>query len=66
MKELDKMNISILGDIPLDDDIVDSYCQATPLMDANSEFDKNGDGYKSFESIFQNLKNWIINQEESA
>lgn len=58
LKELEKKSIKILGDIPLDDDIVSSYCQGTPLMDENSEF-KGGEGYKSFQKIFENLKAWI-------
>jgi len=58
LKKLIEKNIKILGDIPLDDDIVNSYCQGTPLMDTNSEF-KAGEGYKSFQNIFKNLKTWI-------
>ncbi len=58
LKELEEKNIKILGDIPLDDDIVNSYCQGSPLMDMNSKF-KGGEGYKSFQKIFENLKTWI-------
>ncbi|MFX1258063.1 MAG: P-loop NTPase [Promethearchaeota archaeon] len=58
LNELEEKNIKILGDIPLDDDIVNSYCQGTPIMDTNSEF-RGGDGYKSFQKIFENLKTWI-------
>ena len=58
LKELEEKNIKILGDIPLDDDIVNSYCQGIPLMDENSEF-KSGEGYKAFQEIFKNLIEWI-------
>ena len=58
LKELNEKNIKILGDIPLDDDIVNSYCQGIPLMAKNSKF-KSGEGYKSFQKIFNNLKTWI-------
>ena len=63
LEELKKKDIKILGDIPLDDDIVNSYCQGIPLMDENSEF-KGGEGYKSFEKIFENLNNWIQSNNE--
>ncbi|MFX0073338.1 MAG: P-loop NTPase [Candidatus Hermodarchaeota archaeon] len=64
LKELEELNIPILGDIPLDDEIVNSYCQAKPLMDENNNFNKQGEGYKSFMSIYKNLINWIKNQKE--
>jgi len=31
LKELEEKNIDVLGDIPLDEDIVSSYCQGIPL-----------------------------------
>ena len=52
-------NIKVLGDIPLDNDIVNSYCQGTPLMDNNSNFNKDGMGFVAFSKIFTNLKEWI-------
>ena len=58
LRELEENEILILGDIPLDDDIVNSYCQGKPLMDGNSEF-KNGLGYRAFKKIFENLLEWI-------
>ncbi len=61
LKELKEKEIPILGDIPLDDDIVNSYCQGKPLMDENSEF-LNGKGYRAFKEIFGNLLNWINNK----
>ena len=59
LKELEKENIKILGDIPLDSDIVESYCQGTPIMDINAKFDKEGAGYIAFTKILKNLKNWL-------
>lgn len=59
LNELTENNIEILGDIPLDDDVVISYCQGTPLMDVDGEFNKEGEAYKAFINIFQNIKKWI-------
>ena len=58
LKELEEKGIEILGDIPLDEEIVSSYCQGIPIMDERSKFDKDGAGYKSFEKIFENLIKW--------
>ena len=58
LKELEEKGIEILGDIPLDEEIVSSYCQGIPLMDESSKFDRNGAGYKSFEKVFENLIKW--------
>ncbi len=58
LKELEEKSIEILGDIPLDEEIVSSYCQGIPLMDEKSKFDRDGAGYKSFEIIFENLLKW--------
>ena len=59
LEELQEENIEILGDIPMDADIVDSYCQGTPIMDNNSDYDNNGAGFIAFTNIFENLKKWI-------
>ena len=59
LKDLEDNNIKVLGDIPLDNDIVNSYCQGTPLMDNNSNFNKDGMGFVAFSKIFTNLKEWI-------
>ncbi|MFX0036579.1 MAG: P-loop NTPase [Candidatus Hermodarchaeota archaeon] len=59
LKELEEENIKILGDIPLDSDIVDSYCLGTPIMDKNSVYNKEGAGYRAFTTIYENLKKWI-------
>ena len=58
LKELEEKSIEILGDIPLDEEIVSSYCQGIPLMEERSKFDGDGAGYKSFEIIFENLLKW--------
>jgi len=58
LRELEESNIEVLGDIPLDDDIVNSYCLGNPLMDENSEF-KGGAGYNSFQKIYENLELWL-------
>ncbi len=59
LKELEQNKINILGDIPLDDDIVNSYCQGKPLMDEDSEYNKNGAGFLAFTIIYQELKKWL-------
>ncbi len=63
LKELEEEQIKILGDIPLDTEIVESYCQGTPLMDNGSVFNKEGDGYIAFNKIYKNLINWIELQD---
>ncbi|MFX0040522.1 MAG: AAA family ATPase [Candidatus Heimdallarchaeota archaeon] len=59
LNELAKENIEVLGDIPLDSDIIESYCQGTPIMDNNGKFNKNGAGYVAFIKIYEKLKKWI-------
>jgi len=56
--DLEENSIDILGDIPLDEDIVRSYCQGIPLMENSRKSDKNGAGYESFNQIFENLMEW--------
>jgi len=56
--ELEEKGIDVLGDIPLDEDIVSSYCQGIPLMETRRNSDKNGLGYSSFTEIFENLLKW--------
>lgn len=58
LKDLKQNEIEVLGDIPLDEEIVKSYCQGLPLMDGNSKFNKEGEGYKAFQKIFNNLLRW--------
>ncbi|MFX1379958.1 MAG: AAA family ATPase [Promethearchaeota archaeon] len=59
LSELEKESIKILGDIPLNSDIVESYCQGTPIMDKNSKFNKNGAGYIAFTKTYEKLKKWL-------
>lgn len=59
LKELEDANFEILGDIPLDDDIVNSYCQGKPLMDINSEFRRIGAGFVAFLKIYERIKTWM-------
>jgi len=67
LKELKEKKITVLGDIPLDDEIVNSYCQGIPLMEKNSDFDKNGAGYVAFKKLFANLKEWIqLNSDKNT
>lgn len=58
LNELNDNDIQVLGDIPLDEDIVKSYCIGIPLMDNHSRFDTQGKGYKSFQIIYENLTKW--------
>jgi len=56
--DLEESDIEILGDIPLDEDIVRSYCQGIPLMENKRKSDKNGAGYESFNEIFERILEW--------
>jgi MinD superfamily P-loop ATPase len=58
LNELNELGLSILGDIPLDDNIVQSYCQGKAIMAKDSEF-KNVPGYEAFVNIYNNLLEWI-------
>ena len=64
LKELEENNIDILGDIPLDNDIVNSYCQGKPLMDENGKY-QGGKGFMAFQKIFTNLKEWLRNGQKN-
>jgi MinD superfamily P-loop ATPase len=66
LQELEERNIEILGDIPLDDEIVKSYCQGVPLMEENGKYDKESEGYKAFLDIFENLKSWLDEQNHGG
>ncbi|MFX1573850.1 MAG: AAA family ATPase [Promethearchaeota archaeon] len=66
LKELQDESIEILGDIPLDADIVNSYCLGTPLMDKSNNFDRNGPGFIAFTEIYINLKMWLKIDGKSA
>jgi MinD superfamily P-loop ATPase len=58
LEDLEENDIELLGDIPLDEDIVKSYCQGIPLMENSRNSDKKGAGYMSFNKIFENLTQW--------
>ncbi|MFW9876330.1 MAG: P-loop NTPase [Candidatus Thorarchaeota archaeon] len=65
LEELRENNFEILGDIPLDADILNSYCQGTPIMEINSGYDNDGKGFIAFTKIFENLKKWLnLNEKE--
>ncbi|MFX0059043.1 MAG: AAA family ATPase [Candidatus Hodarchaeota archaeon] len=64
MKQLIDIGVQLLGDIPLDNDIVNSYCQGIPLMDGDSNFDKHGEGYQAFNNTFENIIEWISKMNE--
>jgi MinD superfamily P-loop ATPase len=59
LAELQEENIKVLGDIPMDSDIVDSYCIGKPLMDKENGFNNNGAGFIAFTHIYENLKKWL-------
>ncbi|MHA1414625.1 MAG: nucleotide-binding protein [Promethearchaeota archaeon] len=59
IKDLKKKKIDILGEIPLDQEIVNSYCQGIPLMAKNSPYDMESPGAKAFENIFSKLNEWV-------
>jgi MinD superfamily P-loop ATPase len=61
LEELKENHISILGDIPLNDEIVESYCRGIPLMAKNGVYNKLGAGYTAFSNIYKNLTQWIFN-----
>jgi MinD superfamily P-loop ATPase len=56
---LEEKKIPVLGDIPLDDEVVKSYCQGVPLMRNDAKFDTESPAYIAFSEIFKNLKDWI-------
>lgn len=58
-----KNNIDILGEIPLDDMVVTSYCQSKPLMGKKNGFESS-EAYHAFQDIYSNLMNWISQIKE--
>ena len=56
--ELKQQRIEILGEIPLSQEIVDSYCQGIPLMEDHSEIYTSSKAYQAFNQIYDNLLNW--------
>ena len=56
--DLEENGIEVLGDIPLDEDIVRSYCQGIPLMENSRNSNTKGEGYIAFNNIFESLLEW--------
>jgi MinD superfamily P-loop ATPase len=56
--ELKQKGIETLGEIPLSQEIVESYCQGIPLMEGNFEIYTASEAYKAFNQIYNNLINW--------
>ncbi|MFX0076296.1 MAG: AAA family ATPase [Candidatus Hermodarchaeota archaeon] len=58
LRDLEDRGISVLGDIPLDEEVVKSYCEGIPLMENSKNSNKKGTAYVSFVTIFKNLVEW--------
>jgi MinD superfamily P-loop ATPase len=56
-QELSNQEIEIIGDIPLDEDIVQSYCNQIPFMETD-KYSKNS-AYQAFNNIYSNLMAWV-------
>ncbi len=56
--ELKRRDIEILGEIPLSQEVVESYCQGTPLMEDPSGIYTSSDAYHAFNQIYDNLLKW--------
>jgi len=57
-EDLDKLHLDNLGNIPLHDEVVNSYCAGIPLMENKREREKMGPAYNAFLEIFENVKEW--------
>jgi MinD superfamily P-loop ATPase len=57
--ELNHFQLDILGNIPLDDEVVNSYCIGVPLMENKKKNENNGPAYKAFMEIYGKVKKWI-------
>jgi MinD superfamily P-loop ATPase len=58
MMDIESHEIDVLGEIPLDEDIVNSYCQGKPLMSIKNNYNSNGKGYIAFTAIYNELVKW--------
>ena len=58
-EDLDKLNLDILGKIPLHDEVVNSYCVGIPLMEEKKDNEDMGPAYSAFLDIYKNVKEWI-------
>ena len=56
--ELKKRDIETLGEIPLSQEIVESYCQGIPLMEGSSGIYSSSEAYLAFNQIYENLIKW--------
>jgi MinD superfamily P-loop ATPase len=56
--ELKQRGIETLGEIPLSQEIVESYCQGIPLMEGSSEIYTSSEAYQAFKQVYDNLLNW--------
>jgi MinD superfamily P-loop ATPase len=56
LKEIKNAQIELLGEIPLDENIVDSYCNQIPLME-NTKYSTSL-AYHAFNEVYSNLMNW--------
>lgn len=57
-KYIVKNGIDVLGEIPLDDVVVTSYCQSKPLMGKENGFE-GSEAYEAFQEVYSNLMDWI-------
>jgi MinD superfamily P-loop ATPase len=56
--ELKRRDIETLGEIPLSQEIVESYCRGTPLMEDSSEIYTLSEAHLAFNQIYANLLKW--------
>lgn len=56
--ELKNRDIETLGEIPLSQEIVESYCQGIPLMEGSSGIYSSSEAYLAFNQIYENLIKW--------
>lgn len=58
-EELADLQLDVLGNIPLHDEVVNSYCAGVPLMENKKSSEKRGPAYTAFLEIFAKVKEWI-------
>ncbi len=57
--EIKNLKLEILGNIPLDDEVVNSYCAGVPLMENKKAHEEIGPAYQAFLKIYETIKEWI-------
>ena len=57
--ELADLQLDVIGNIPLHDEVVNSYCAGVPLMENKKSSEKRGPAYSAFLDIFAQVKEWI-------